>query len=85
MTTQTAIAVRPLAIDRSHSEVAFQVRHLLSRVRGRFTEFNGTIQFDESNPQNSNVDVTIDAASIDTSEQDRDNQLRGAVIGRAHV
>jgi len=78
MTTQTAIAVRPLAIDRSHSEVAFQVRHLLSRVRGRFTEFNGTIQFDESNPQNSNVDVTIDAASIDTSEQDRDNHLRGA-------
>ena len=45
MTTQTATAtaVRTLEIDRSHSEVAFQVRHLLSRVRGRFADFAGTI------------------------------------------
>ena len=82
MTTQTATAtataVRRLAIDRSHSEVAFQVRHLLSRVRGRFTDFSGTIEFDQSNPQSSKVDVTIDAASIDTSDRDRDNHLRSA-------
>ena len=78
MTTQTAAAVRPLAIDRSHSEVAFQVRHLLSRVRGRFADFDGTIQFDDANPQNSTVDVTIQAASIDTAEADRDTHLRGA-------
>ena len=53
MTTQTATAtaVRTLEIDRSHSEVAFQVRHLLSKVRGRFNEFAGTIEFDESNPR----------------------------------
>ena len=78
MTTQTATAVRTLAIDRSHSEVAFQVRHLLSKVRGRFTDFAGTIEFDEANPQQSRVDVTIQAGSIDTAEPDRDKHLRTA-------
>jgi polyisoprenoid-binding protein YceI len=80
MTTQTAVAaaVRTLEIDRSHSEVAFQVRHLLSKVRGRFTDFTGTIEFDESNPQHSRLDVTIQAASIDTAEGDRDTHLRSA-------
>ena len=80
MTTQTATAtaVRTLEIDRSHSEVAFQVRHLLSKVRGRFNEFAGTIEFDESNPENSRVDVTIQAGSIDTAEPDRDKHLRSA-------
>ena len=76
--TATATATRTLAIDRSHSEVAFQVRHLLSKVRGRFTEFGGTIEFDETNPQNSRVDVTIQAGSVDTAEPDRDKHLRSA-------
>jgi len=80
MTTQTAVAApaRTLEIDRSHSEVAFQVRHLLSKVRGRFTDFAGTIEFDQSNPQNSRLDVAIKAASIDTAEGDRDKHLRSA-------
>ena len=80
MTTQTATATaaRTLVIDRSHSEVAFQVRHLLSKVRGRFAEFDGTIEHDESNPQNSRVDVAIQARSIDTAEADRDKHLRSA-------
>jgi polyisoprenoid-binding protein YceI len=78
MTTHTATAVRTLDIDRSHSEVAFQVRHLLSKVRGRFTEFGGTIEFDEANPQSSHVDVTIQAGSVDTAEADRDAHLRSA-------
>ena len=78
MTAQTATAVSTLEIDRSHSDVAFQVRHLLSKVRGRFKEFNGTIDFDQSNPRNSRVDVTIQADSIDTAEADRDKHLRSA-------
>lgn len=78
MTSQTAVAVRPLEIDRSHSEVAFQVRHLLSKVRGRFADFAGTIQFDEAQPRNSRVDVVIQAASVDTAEPDRDKHLRSA-------
>jgi polyisoprenoid-binding protein YceI len=76
--TATAAATRTLAIDRSHSEVAFQVRHLLSKVRGRFTEFGGTIEFDEVNPQHSRVEVTIQATSVDTAEPDRDKHLRSA-------
>ena len=78
MTTQTATAVRTLQIDRSHSEVAFQVRHLLSKVRGRFADFAGTIEYDESHPENSRVDVVIQAGSIDTAEGDRDKHLRSA-------
>jgi polyisoprenoid-binding protein YceI len=78
MTTQATVAVRPLEIDRSHSEVAFQVRHLLSKVRGRFTDFAGTIQFDPAHPEASHVDVIIQAASIYTAERDRDAHLRSA-------
>jgi len=78
MTTQTTVAVRPLEIDRSHSEVAFQVRHLLSKVRGRFTDFAGTIQFDPAHAEESRIDVVIQAGSIDTAERDRDVHLRSA-------
>ena len=78
MTTQTATATRTLGIDRSHSEVAFQVRHLLSKVRGRFSDYSGTIQFDPSSPEQSRVEVTIQAASIDTAEPQRDAHLRSA-------
>ena len=76
--TATATLVRTLDIDRAHSEVAFQVRHLLSKVRGRFSDFAGTIDFDESQPGNSRVQVSIQAASIDTAEPDRDRHLRTA-------
>ena len=76
--TTVATAVRTFEIDRGHSEVAFQVRHLLSKVRGRFTDFAGTIDFDEGQPERSRVDVTIQAASIDTAEADRDKHLRSA-------
>ena len=63
-------------IDKSHSEVLFQVRHLVTKVRGRFDDFEGTIEFDESNASASSVAVTIQAASIDTNEKDRDTHLR---------
>jgi polyisoprenoid-binding protein YceI len=78
MTAHTATAVRAFEIDRSHSEVDFQVRHLLSKVRGRFNDFSGAIEFDREQPERSQVDVTIQAASIDTGEPDRDKHLRTA-------
>jgi polyisoprenoid-binding protein YceI len=67
---------RPL--DTAHSEAAFQVRHLVTRVRGRFTDFEGTITADSSDPSRSSVQVAIKAASIDTSQPDRDAHLRSA-------
>jgi polyisoprenoid-binding protein YceI len=64
------------AIDKTHSEVTFQVRHLLTKVRGRFTEFAGTLSFDREHPEQSSVSLVIDAASIDTGTADRDTHLR---------
>ncbi len=75
----TAIATTTTyGIDKAHSEVTFQVRHLLTRVRGRFSEFTGTIEYDEENPERSLVNVEVQAASIDTNERDRDAHLRSA-------
>jgi len=74
----TAIATTTYGIDKAHSEVAFQVRHLLTKVRGRFSDFNGTIEYDEENPEHSSVNIDIQAASIDTNERDRDAHLRSA-------
>jgi hypothetical protein len=51
----------------------FRASHDDSKVRGRFTEFSGTVNFDEETPTNTSVHVEIDAASIDTQEEDRDN------------
>jgi polyisoprenoid-binding protein YceI len=63
-------------IDKTHSEAFFQVRHLVTRVRGRFTDFAGSVELDLDNPQNSSISLTIQATSIDTGEPDRDTHLR---------
>lgn len=76
MATSTATAVRTYTIDKAHSEVLFQVRHLISKVRGRFSDFSGTITFDHENPADSQVDFQVQAASIDTAEPNRDTHLR---------
>ena len=64
------------AIDKTHSEVFFQVRHLVTKVRGRFSDFEGTISLDEANPDQSSVSFAIKTASVDTNVGDRDNHLR---------
>ena len=77
--TATLVAVKAAqtyAIDKMHSEVAFQVRHLLTKVRGRFTEFAGTVVLDQEHPERSSASLTIDASSVDTGTPDRDNHLR---------
>jgi polyisoprenoid-binding protein YceI len=76
--TSPALAADTLVIDRSHSQASFQVRHLLSTVRGRFTTFEGTIAMDAAKPEASSVTFTIDAASIDTDNNDRDKHLRSS-------
>jgi polyisoprenoid-binding protein YceI len=66
------------AFDLSHSRVGFVVRHLMvSKVRGQFTSFEGTVVVAED-PTDSRVDVTVDATSIDTRDETRDNHLRSA-------
>ncbi len=65
--------------DLTHSNVDFSVRHLLvSKVRGRFNKWSGSLLIDDANPSASSVEVQIDAASVDTSEPKRDEHLRSA-------
>jgi len=78
VTTATSTKTTIYSIDKAHSEATFQVRHLLTKVRGRFSDFEGTIEYDEQNPELSSVNVTIQAPSIDTNERDRDTHLRSA-------
>ena len=74
--TSTLAGPATYAIDRAHSDVLFRVRHLLSRVSGRFHDFSGTIVFDEAHPESSQVEVVVKTASIDTSVPDRDAHLK---------
>ncbi len=71
VTTPTSFAV-----DKTHSEAVFQIRHFVTKVRGRFTDFSGTVQFDEANIEQSKVSLTINVASIDTGTADRDTHLK---------
>ncbi len=71
------MAIEKWQFDNVHSSINFSVRHMMiSRVRGRFEKWTGTLLFDEENPTQSQVEVTIDAASINTQEQQRDDHLR---------
>ena len=74
----TTTATRTYKIDKAHSEAIFQVRHLVTKVRGRFTDFEGAIEYNDATPEASTVNFTIKAASINTAEADRDNHLRSA-------
>ena len=66
-------------IDPAHTTVEFAVKHMMfTTVRGRFKHFTGSVHINERNPDQSRVEVTIDAASIDTGVSDRDTHLRSA-------
>ncbi|HEY3123984.1 MAG TPA: YceI family protein, partial [Thermoanaerobaculia bacterium] len=62
--------------DKAHSLVGFRIRHFVSKVEGRFKDFDGTIWIDRANPSASKVELTIQAASIDTANENRDKDLR---------
>ena len=63
--------------DLTHSSINFHVRHLMvSKVHGRFTAWSGALELDDEDLTRSRIDVTIDAASIDTKEDKRDAHLR---------
>jgi polyisoprenoid-binding protein YceI len=65
-------------IDPGHSTVGFKVRHMvLTNVTGRFDAFEGVINYDAENIENSSVEVKIEAASINTNHEKRDGDLRG--------
>ncbi len=64
-------------IDPSHSEINFTVRHMMiSNVRGRFERFTGTVDLDPDAPENTKVDIQIEADSISTRDPKRDGHLK---------
>jgi polyisoprenoid-binding protein YceI len=66
------------SVDKSHSEASFQVRHMVTKVRGRFADFDGKIQIDTTKPEASSVAFTIQAASVSTDNDGRDEHLKSA-------
>ena len=74
--------LRPMShwdLDKVHSSINFSVRHLMvSKVRGVFHDWAGTLELDHKNLTAGKVDVTIQVASIDTKEEKRDAHLKGA-------
>ena len=66
-------------LDPSHTTVEFSAKHLMiTTVKGRITDVEGTIYADENDPANSSVDVALKAATLDTRTEQRDNHLRSA-------
>jgi polyisoprenoid-binding protein YceI len=71
-------AAETFNVDKSHSEATFQVRHMMSKVSGKFDDFAGKIEVDRTKPGASSVEFTIKTASINTGVGDRDKHLRSA-------
>ena len=66
-------------IDPAHSHVGFSIKHLMiATVRGSFTQVQGVVRVDESDPTTAEVDITIPTASVTTGEEKRDGHLRSA-------
>jgi polyisoprenoid-binding protein YceI len=83
MTTAFAQPLNEIAtrwqIDAAHSNVEFAVRHLMiSTVKGRFGDIVGAVTLDPENPDNSAIEVTLQTASVDTRQDQRDAHLRSA-------
>jgi len=64
-------------IDPAHSVMNFKVRHIFSRTGGSFDRWEGTMSFDGENPASLAAEISIEAASINTDNESRDEHLRG--------
>jgi polyisoprenoid-binding protein YceI len=75
----TATTLSQWRVDKAHTSVEFAVKHMMiTTVRGRFTDVDGTVRADESDSTKSTIEVSIAAASLDTREPQRDAHLRSA-------
>jgi polyisoprenoid-binding protein YceI len=79
LTGATVRAPEKFDIDMGHSYVGFNVKHLgVSNVKGKFNEFSGSIMLDPVDITKSTVNVSVNAASIDTNNERRDADLKSA-------
>ena len=79
MTTgaKPATGITTWAIDPAHSNVEFQVKHLMiSTVKGRFGDVKGTVRYNDADPSKSDVGIEVGIGSIDTRAEQRDAHLR---------
>lgn len=77
-TADTSQQATTWVIDKTHSELLFRVRHMVSRVTGTFTDWDASITADPGNWNAGSVSVTVRTLSIDTNNERRDNHLRSA-------
>jgi polyisoprenoid-binding protein YceI len=82
MSTAVSVPQTPTStwnIDPVHSVVEFKVKHMMvSNVKGHFSKVSGTLTYDERTPENSSVEATIDVASLETRDAQRDAHLKSA-------
>jgi len=76
LASTSIFAADTYVIDPVHSNVAFKIRHLVSKVTGKFADFSGTVNIDPKKPASSSVDFVVKVASIDTGNGDRDKHLK---------
>jgi polyisoprenoid-binding protein YceI len=74
--TPAAAATETWKVDTSHSNCLFKVRHFFSQVTGAFTDFAGTVNYDQAAPEKSSVEIVVQTASIDTDNEKRDGHLK---------
>ncbi|HUS08864.1 MAG TPA: YceI family protein [Pyrinomonadaceae bacterium] len=79
MPVKAAFAADRYTIDPAHCHIGFSVRHIvINNIRGRFTDYAGSIIYDEQDITRSSVEITIKAQSINTDVNARDEHLRTA-------
>lgn len=71
-----AVQAATFEVDPAHSTIDFSVRHFFTPVPGNFRDFNGVIVYDAEAPEGSSVEFTVQATSIDTGNDQRDEHLR---------
>jgi polyisoprenoid-binding protein YceI len=76
--TATFMQAASFTLDPYHTTISFKVKHLVGKVGGTFDKFTGKINYDAGKMQNATVEATIEAASIDTGNEKRDEHLKTA-------
>lgn len=76
LATLSRAETEPYKIDSVHSSVGFTLRHLVSKFSSSFTKVSGTVNYDAAAPEKSNVEATIEIASVSTASEKRDNHIK---------
>ena len=76
LSSPQAVYAAEWSFDMAHSGIYFDVPHIYSTIRGRFSDFSGTFSFDPKNPAGGRIEVVVQTQSVDTQITKRDNHLR---------